>query len=49
MQRIIFSCASVPALYFKSKRARPSALAVAAILRATVSGAPTYNAPLSTS
>ena len=30
-----------PALYFMSKRAMPSAFAVAAILRATVSGEPT--------
>ncbi len=41
MLRISFSCGSVPALYFRSKRAAPSVLAVAAILRATVSGAPT--------
>ena len=34
---MIFSCDSPPALYFMSKREMPSAFAVAAILRATVS------------
>ena len=41
IQRIMLSCGNVPALYFRSKRERPRALAVAAILRATVSGEPT--------
>src|SRR5262247_541370 len=49
MQRISLSWASVPAEYLRSKRARPSARAVLAILRATVSGAPTCRAPCSTS
>ena len=40
---------SVPAEYFRSKRTMPSAFAVLAILRATVSGAPTCSAPRSTS
>ena len=37
MLRIIFSCDSGPALYFISKRARPSARTVATMRRATVS------------
>jgi hypothetical protein len=41
MLRISLSWGSVPELYFMSKRAMPSAFAVAAIRRATVSGAPT--------
>lgn len=41
MQRIIRSCRSGPALYFRSKRDSPRMDAVAAIFFATVSGAPT--------
>src|SRR5436190_23092670 len=41
MHRIIFSCCRAPALYFMSKRDRPRALTVAAILCATVAGEPT--------
>jgi len=39
------SCGKAPLLYFMSKRDRPSAWIVAAIFRATVSGAPTQIAP----
>ena len=45
MLRSIVSCASVPALYLRSKREAPSAATVAAIFRATVSGEPTYSDP----
>ena len=38
MLRMSFSCERCPALYFMSKREMPSAVAVAAIFRATVSG-----------
>ena len=38
-------CGNVPALYFMSKRERPSSLIVAAIFAATVPGEPTHNAP----
>jgi hypothetical protein len=41
MQRVIFSCDREPAEYFMSKRERPSALTVAVMRRATVSGEPT--------
>jgi hypothetical protein len=41
MQRMIFSCDKVPAEYFMSKRERSSALMVAVMRRATVSGEPT--------
>jgi hypothetical protein len=41
MLRISWSCGSGPWLYFMSNRAMPSALPVAAILRATVCGEPT--------
>jgi hypothetical protein len=41
MLRIIASWGSSPALYLRSNRLTPSAVAVAAILRATVSGDPT--------
>ena len=37
---------SVPELYLRSKRERPSSLAVWAIFQATVSGEPTHMAPL---
>src|SRR5690606_18078539 len=46
---IILSCDRVPLLYFRSKRVRPSAFIVFAILTATVSGAPTNSAPEATS
>jgi hypothetical protein len=39
------SCGKVPLLYLRSKRERPSALTVAAIFAATVSGEPTYSPP----
>lgn len=41
MLRIIRSCDSVPALYFKSNRLTSSSRTVFAIFRATVSGDPT--------
>src|SRR5579863_9964725 len=39
------SCGKVPALYFRLKRASPSALVTPTILVATVSGEPTKSAP----
>ena len=41
MQRMRFSCDNAPALYFMSNLETPSAFAVLAIFRATVSGEPT--------
>ncbi len=46
---IIRSCENGPALYLRSKRVAPTAFSVAAILRATVSGDPTYSEPCSIS
>jgi hypothetical protein len=49
MPRMSLSCDRKPAEYFKSKRSMLSDFSVCAILRATVSGAPTCSAPCATS